>query len=141
MLHYHPTTQAYVRDGEGFTHDGNQYPAGWDKQSLGFVEVTTVGTRENDAYFWVSEELADGVRTITNTPKDPEMVAQMESAKKLAEIDALEKSQMIPRVTREFMLAAFEAQALAAGVDPMINFAYSKVKDLDTKISELRAAL
>jgi hypothetical protein len=140
-MHYHPESNTYVKDGEAFTLNGTQYPWNWDRASLGFVEVTTIGTREDDRYYWVSEEVKDGVRTITNTPKDPEQIKAMESAKKLAEIDSLEKSQMLPRVTREFMLAAFEAQASVAGVDPLTNFAYSKVKDLDTKINDLRATL
>jgi thiamine monophosphate synthase len=145
MLHYHPTTQAYVRDGEGFTHNGNQYPANWDKASLGFVEVTTVGTREDDRYFWVSEELADGVRTITNTPKDPEQIAKMESAKKQAEIDALEGGNPLARPTREFMLASIEERAVAAGYTleqlRESHYGYRKVKEADEVIKALRAAL
>lgn len=99
-MYYHPQTNKYFRrDSGGFTIDGNQYPAGWlnmstqeDRDALGLVEVTTVGQREDDKYFWVSESLENGVITITNTPKSAEILEQMESAilqeklKKLREV-------------------------------------------------------
>ena len=138
----------YIQEGQPFTINGTTYPANWlnlstpeDKQALGLVEVVTVGTREDDRYFYVSETLEGATRTIVNTPKSAEQIAEMEKAQKQAEIDRLEKETLIPRVTREFMLAAFEAQAAVAGVDPMTNFAYSKVKELDTTIATLRSQL
>lgn len=147
-MFYHTPSGLYVDEGRAFTIDGTQYPANWlnlstpeDKQALGLVEVVTVGERADDKYFYVSEELVGATRTIVNTPKSAEQIAEMEKAQKQSEIDRLESSALLPRVTREFMLAAFEAQAAVAGVDPMTNFAYSKVKELDTKIADLRSAL
>jgi thiamine monophosphate synthase len=144
-MQFHPESNTYVKDGEAFVLNGTQYPATWDKASLGFIEVTTVGTRENDAYFWISEDVKDGVRTITNTPKDPEQIAQMESAKKLAEIDALEGGNPLARPTREFMLASIEERAVAAGYTleqlRESHYGYRKVKEADEVIKALRAAL
>ena len=53
-------------------------------------------------------------------------------------IDSMERTTLLPRVTREFMLAAFAAQAAAAGVDPMSNIGYARLKALDEQISTLR---
>lgn len=67
----------YIQDGAPFTVNGTSYPAGWlnassaeEKAAIGLVEVTVVGQREDDRFYWVSESLADGVLTYTNTPKD-----------------------------------------------------------------------
>ena len=67
----------YIQDGAPFTVNGTSYPAGWlnaasaeEKAAIGLVEVTVVGQREDDRFYWVSESLADGVQTYTNTPKD-----------------------------------------------------------------------
>ena len=147
-MFYHQPTNQYITEGQPFTINGVQYPANWlnlstpeDKELLGLTEVVTVGTREDDKYFWVSETLEGSIRTIVNTPKDPEQIAAMVRAEKQAEIDRLEATSLLPRVTREFMLIAFEAQAAAAGVDPTTNFAYTKVKELDDSIKVLRSAL
>lgn len=56
-------------------------------------------------------------------------------------ISILEIGSLLPRVTREFMLAAFAAQANAAGVDPMTNVGYARMKALDDEISVLRRKL
>lgn len=54
-----------------------QYPANWlssasaeEKAALGLQEVTTIGTRADDRFYWVSEDLTGAVRQITNIPKD-----------------------------------------------------------------------
>ena len=71
----------YIQDGAPFTVNGTSYPAGWlnaasaeEKAAVGLVEVTTVGQREDDRFYWVSESLADGVQTYTNTPKDLDLL-------------------------------------------------------------------
>lgn len=58
-----------------------------------------------------------------------------------AQIESLEAQQLLPRITREFMLSAAEAQAQAAGVDPMLNVGYAKLKEFDMLISSLREQL
>jgi hypothetical protein len=142
IVHYQPQTKQYIHDGEGFTHEGTKYPSTWDKASLGFIEVTTVGTRENDAYFWVSEDVKDGVRTITNTPKDPEQITQMEVGVLQAKLDALDGGNPMARPTREFMLLSIEEKAVTAGYTLeqlyAANFGYRKVKDLDVSVGALR---
>lgn len=57
------------------------------------------------------------------------------------QIGSMEKATLLPRVTREFMLAAFAAQAAAAGIDPMTNVGYARMKALDEEIAALRRKL
>lgn len=78
--------------------------------------------------------LADG-----NTPEPADIPDPREAIR--AEIDTLEKTSLLPRVTREFMLLSFATTAAGMGVDPMQNIAYQKVKELDDKIAALRARL
>ena len=56
-----------------------------------------------------------------------------------AEIDAAERSTMLPRVVREFMLGYFEANATPA--QRANNPGYAKVKALDDSIKVLRTKL
>lgn len=67
-----------------FTSGDIQYPSNWlrlasveDREAIGITEMTTVGTREDDRYFWVSEVLDGSVLTITNVPKDAAVVMKM----------------------------------------------------------------
>ena len=74
-----------------------------------------------------------------NTP-EPADVPDPKLAIK-AQIEALEAQQLLPRITREFMLSAAQAQAAAAGVDPMQNVGYAKLKQFDELIASLRDQL
>lgn len=56
-----------------------------------------------------------------------------------AQIDALEKSQMMPRATREFMLLSMEAQFPPEQL--ALNPGYAKVKAFDDQIKALRVQL
>jgi hypothetical protein len=62
-----------------------------------------------------------------------------------AQIDALEREVILPRVTREFMLAQMEAVAASQGVTPeqlrAINYGYRRVKEFDEQIEALRGQL
>ena len=67
----------YIQDGAPFTVSGTSYPAGWlnaasaeEKTAVGLVEVTYEGTREDDRFYWVSENRNGAVISYTNTPKD-----------------------------------------------------------------------
>lgn len=75
-MFYHAASNQYFQNG-AFILDGTSYPYGWlnatsteEKIAIGLVEVTIVGQREDDRFYWVNESLADGVLTYTNTPKD-----------------------------------------------------------------------
>jgi len=59
----------------------------------------------------------------------------------LQQIAVLESATLLPRVTREFMLISFAAQAAAAGIDPMTSPAYAKLKALDDQIAVLRKSI
>ena len=69
------------------------------------------------------------------------------SAQKRAAIDAqitsLEQQQLMPRITRETLLATAVTLAAAQGItEPMLyaaQIAYRKLKDFDTSIAALRA--
>jgi hypothetical protein len=73
------------------------------------------------------------------TRKPDSMIAEAKAAKLLNEIDSLERQQLMPRATREFMLMFMEMQAppevLAA------NPGYKAVKAFDTLIKEKRNAI
>ena len=56
-----------------------------------------------------------------------------------AQIDELERTQLMPRATREFMLLAMEAQFTAEQL--ATNHGYKAVKAFDATISALRAQL
>ena len=67
----------YIVEQTPFTIDGTGYPADWlnhasaeDKVTLGLVEVTYEGTREDDRFYWVSENRNGAVISYTNTAKD-----------------------------------------------------------------------
>lgn len=141
--YYHADFGRYFSEGNPFTVHDIQYPANWlnlstpqDKIDLGLEEVITVGTREDDRYFWVGETLVGAVRTITSTPKDPEMVAAMKLSEVNARIDQLERETLLPRATREFMLlfmeSSFPVESLAG------NPGYQRVKAFDLKIKAIR---
>jgi len=67
----------YIVEQTPFTIDGTGYPADWlnhasvqDKKTLGLVEVTYEGTREDDRFYWVTENRNGSVISYTNSPKD-----------------------------------------------------------------------
>lgn len=142
-MFYHQASDKYITEGQPFTVTEIQYPANWlnlstpqDKLDLGLEEVITIGIREDDRYFWVGETLAGAVRTITNTPKDPEVVAALKLSEVNARIDQLERETLLPRATREFMLlfmeSSFPVESLAG------NPGYQRVKAFDLKIKAIR---
>jgi hypothetical protein len=67
----------YIVEQTPFTIDGTGYPADWlnhasadDKTALDLVEVTYQGTREDDRFYWVTENRNGAVISYTNTAKD-----------------------------------------------------------------------
>ena len=76
-MFYHAASDQYIVEQAPFTIDGTGYPAYWlnkasadDKATLGLVEVTYEGIREDDRFYWVSENRNGAVVTFTNNPKD-----------------------------------------------------------------------
>lgn len=72
-----------------------------------------------------------------NTPEPADVPDPKEAIK--AQIDALERGQLMPRATREFMLLSMEAQFTPAQL--AANPGYRAVKTFDDTIRELRAQL
>jgi hypothetical protein len=147
-MFYHKESNIYIREGTDFTIGDTQYTAQWLNQSslkqkvdIGLEEVIVMGSPENDQYYFVSIEYEGNEAHYINTRKPQEMIDQMEQSKVETQISQLESQMLLPRVTREFMLIAFETQASAAGIDPMTNYAYRKVKGIDDEITSLRSKL
>ena len=134
-MFYSTTTNTYINEGHPFSIGDIQYPANWlnlssasDKEQAGLVEVVTVGERADDRYNWVSETLSGNIRTITNIPKDPDMIAQIESNAAQAEITRLETQSLLPRLLRAYLLTVMDANSEE----------YKKVKEIEDQIVVLR---
>jgi len=77
---------------------------------------------------------------------DAQQIISIDSAPKpltpQQQIDALERESMIPRITREFMLAQAVMTAASQNITPdqlyQANIGYRKLKDLDNQIAALR---
>ncbi len=76
-MFYRAASNQYIVEQAPFTIDGTGYPADWlnhasadDKTTLGLVEVTYEGTREDDRFYWVTENRNGAVISYTNTAKD-----------------------------------------------------------------------
>ena len=86
----------------------------------------------NGDYFAYLAWVAEG-----NTPEPADIPDPKKAIR--SEIANLERTQLLPRATREFMLLAMEAQAPAAVL--ALNPGYAAVKAFDTQIAQLRAML
>ena len=127
------------------------YPANWlslaspeDKAALGLQEVETVGTREDDRYFWVTEQLVGAVRTIVNTPKDAGMVAAMRKADldtKLLPVRQV-REQTINRLNGiADRLARKGNTTIRAQADDVVQALLDMTKNLPTNLAEVDAEL
>jgi hypothetical protein len=108
------------------------------RTAVGVIEIADPA-RGNDEIEYTQE--IDEPPYIIITPKSEEQLAQQASSKARSTIAAMESAAMLPRVTREFMLVAFAAQAAAAGADPMENLGYKRMKEMDDAIKAERAKL
>lgn len=97
-------------------------------------------TDANGGYYQTEEESPAWAKGMTPCDVQPTEQPDPKLAIK-AQIETLEAQQLLPRITREFMLASFEQAAAAAGIDPMINVGYAKLKEFDTQIAVLRDLL
>lgn len=69
----------YVRYGEAFVVNGNQYPANWldvateeEKNAIGIKPVVSVNSPKNQRYYWVTSETVGAEIRYTNVPKNIE---------------------------------------------------------------------
>lgn len=143
-MFYHRKTNTYIKQNTSFVLDGVMYPSNWisqatlkEKAELGIEDVVTVGQREDEQLFFVSEELIDGEIRITNTPRQQEDIDRAIQNRKMAEVNYLESVNMMPRVLREFIILQYENIAKQDGVDPMEIYGYKKVKELDDQIKTI----
>lgn len=121
----------------------------WARLELGkIVELTDIDPagRFHPDLVWVP--CADDAKIGATISTAAEITAKMAANARLAiqsQIDALEQAQLLPRVTREGLLAAAVALAATQGVDePSLytaNITYHKLKDFDAQIGILRAQL
>lgn len=61
------------------------------------------------------------------------------------QIETIERSTLMNRATREFMIAMAEKEAVTAGYTPemlyAVNLGYRKVKDVDMQVAALRSQI
>jgi hypothetical protein len=75
-MFYSNTDGQYIQENTPFIINGIQYPANWlnhaspeEKAASGLEEVTVVGERGDDRFFWVAEQFNGATITFVNTPK------------------------------------------------------------------------
>jgi hypothetical protein len=94
-------------------------------------QVNTYGVVDDVQVGWVKQ--MDG------SFAPPVMTADEARKMIISAIDAEERKSMLPRVTREFMLAYMETVATPEQL--ALNIGYTKVKDFDNHIATLRSQL
>lgn len=84
------------------------------------------------------------------TPKSHEQIDAQNKAKALAELTALEQANLLPRVTREFLIAVTVQQAATLGLtvtqlldanDPAFSPGFKKMWDFNEQTKVLRGKL
>ena len=75
-MYYSQTENKHISDYSQFTLGGITYPQQWlaqataeQKAAIGLEEVVVTGSRADDKFYWVSENLVGASLTYTNTPK------------------------------------------------------------------------
>jgi hypothetical protein len=93
--------------------------------------------RESHLVSAIADWIAEG-----NTPEPADPPPPPDYA---AQILSLERENMMPRITREFMLLDAVAKAAAQGItEPQLYagmFAYRKLKDFDVQIAAMRSQI
>jgi hypothetical protein len=80
----------------------------------------------------ITDEEAESIRIASLPVIDPKDAIR-------AQIEALERTQLMPRATREFMLLSMESMATPEQLGQ--NFGYKSVKAFDLQITALRSQL
>jgi len=75
-MYYSQTENKHITEYTQFTLGGITYPQQWlaqatpeQKAAIGLEEVMVTGSRADDRFYWVSENLVGASLTYTNTPK------------------------------------------------------------------------
>jgi len=75
-MYYSQTENKHISEYTQFTLGGITYPQQWlaqatpeQKAAIGLEEVVVTGSRADDRFYWVSENLVGASLTYTNTPK------------------------------------------------------------------------
>lgn len=78
-MFYSSTDGQYIQENTPFNINGISYPANWlnhaspeEKAASGLEEVTVIGEKKDDRFFWVGEQLNGATLTYVNTPKELE---------------------------------------------------------------------
>lgn len=148
----------FIKDGKRFeicnahTIDDVQYPMQFfaredNRLSVGVIEIPDP-VRGNDEIEY-THEIDEAPYNII-TPKSQEQLDQQRKSKALAELTALEQANLMPRVTREFLIAATLMQAASLGLtevqlidplDPAYSPGFKKMWDFNEQTKVLRAKL
>ena len=157
MLYFDPSENKYVILGDKFSKNGIDYSGREGAEfmeSLGFLSVIDVGEPQDSSLFNNFETISGRFRTITSTPKDPQMIISDNNKVIMDQIRNLELSELLPRVIRTDLLARAlkeiaesgftpeQVYAMASLPDaPAAAIAYKKVKDFEDAIAVLREKL
>lgn len=93
----------------------------------------------DDPKQWLTEDcvlITDDEANSISAKYKPNKLTESEIT--ISEIVKLESQHLLPRVTREFMLAHYENTALQENISPNKYPAYRKIKELDDNIKDLR---
>lgn len=123
---------------------GTQYP----QVPMELLTEIPDPVRGNDEIEYTQE--IDDAPYLIVTPKSQEQLDQQRKSKALAELTALEQANLMPRVTREFLIQSFVLTAAGQGItkeqllDPNDSHyapGFKKMWEFNLKTIELRAKL
>lgn len=117
------------------------------RERAGLIEIPDP-VRGNDEIEY-TQEINEAPYVII-TPKSQEQIDAQNKAKALAELTALEQANLLPRVTREFLIAVTVQQAATLGLtvtqlldanDPAFSPGFKKMWDFNEQTKVLRGKL
>jgi len=142
----HTTNEPYIR-----TEDGFLRPAKVDKE-LGFYEFIPARNEATPTQKAQGTVFSVGDGTVTETflyiEKSAEEIKAETNSALDAQIDALERQQLLPRITRDMHRMVTLKEAAAQGIteaqlldenDPAFSPGYKRFYDFDAIIAALRA--
>ena len=111
------------------------------RSMLGVIEVDEPPAPSDYSPLRYFRTEQDEAPWVVYTRKSDDAIASGQADQLRREINALETTAMLPRVVREFLLTLFSDKAADAGIDPLTNPAYVRLKSLDDRITSLRKDL